>query len=279
MREREVLFNINKEFDGFRLMDYLAGFKVNKTYINHLINIRKLFLNNVAVKNSNVKIYEGDIIRAILIVDDIQPYKFKLKVVYEDEWIIVINKPVNILVHSDGKTHETLTNAVNYHLYKKGEICSAYPIHRLDYETTGLVIFAKNKFALAYLSVAIEKHEMKKEYICLCKGVFSKSRGSISFPIGKDRHSGKQIACSSGKEAKSHYEVIINDAISKVKVTIEHGRRHQIRVHLAHIKHPIIGDMLYGNDQTAGLKLHFKRVVFFHPYTRKEMSIECKEDF
>ena len=279
MRERKIVFEIKKDFDNRKLIDYLLEYKVNKKFLNHIINEKKVILNNLVVKSGNVFLSKGDVITISLPVEDIQPFKYDVNILYEDEWIVAVKKPSNMLVHSDGQTTETLTNAVNYYFEKKKDICSAYPIHRLDYETTGIVVFAKNKFSLAYLSVAIEKHELQKEYVCLCEGFFSKCKGTIFAPIGKDRHSNKQIVISSGKEARSFYEVIENGKISKVKVVIEHGRKHQIRVHLAHIKHPIIGDKLYGNESSKSLKLHFKKVVLTHPYTKKQMEIICEEEF
>ena len=279
MREREVFLKITADYNNKTLSEYFLGYRISKAYINNLFNTKKIILNGGAVNAGNVKVFQGDMVQIKLPVDNIIPFKFNVKIIYEDEWIIVINKPSNILVHSDGQTSETLTNAVNYYLNKNNDICDAYPVHRLDYETTGIVIFAKNKLALAFLSVAIEEHELVKEYVCLCHGKFSKMKDVLSFPIGKDRHSNKQIVVKTGKEAKSYYEVVENNNISKVKVKIEHGRKHQIRVHLAHINHPILGDKLYGNDHVDGLKLHFKKVVFIHPYTREELVFVCKEDF
>lgn len=279
MKEKELILIIGKEFEGKTLLEYLLTFRINKSYINNLISSKKVILNSVTIKNGNMLIKEGDKIIIMFPIEEITLYNFEIDVIYEDDWIIVVNKPANILVHTDGLTNNTLTNAVHYYLKKKEELIFAFPIHRLDFETTGIVVFAKNKLALAYLSVAIEQHELNKEYVCLCKGPFQKEKGIIDVPIGKDRHSQKQRVSKTGKEALSTYEVIKNGQISKVKVIIEHGRKHQIRVHMSHIKHPIIGDKLYGIEDNKGLKLHFKKVSFIHPYTRKPIELTCKEDF
>ena len=190
-------------------------------------------------------------------------YKKNIEILYEDSFIIVVNKPTNILVHSDGLSKETMTNAVNWYFMKKKELCCAYPIHRLDYETTGILIFAKNRLALSYLSVAIESHEVKKEYVCLCRGSFNKLEGEINSSIGKDRHSNKQIVSKTGKPANSKYKVIKNGKISKVKVQIDHGRKHQIRLQCSNKGFPILNDSLYGskiskqkNDLEQKLYLH-----------------------
>lgn len=279
MKEKELILIIEKEFEGKTLLEYLLTFRINKSYINNLISSKKVILNSVTIKNGNMLIKEGDKIIIMFPIEETTLYNFEIDVIYEDDWIIVVNKPANILVHTDGLTNNTLTNAVHYYLKKKEELIFAFPIHRLDFETTGIVVFAKNKLALAYLSVAIEQHELNKEYVCLCKDPFQKEKGIIDVPIGKDRHSQKQRVSKTGKEALSTYEVIKNGQISKVKVIIEHGRKHQIRVHMSHIKHPIIGDKLYGIEDNKGLKLHFKKVSFIHPYTRKPIELTCKEDF
>lgn len=279
MRENKVFLQINNTNDNKKLIDYLLEFKVSKSYINNLFSLKKISLNEQILKNGEIILKTNDIIEICLPIDSVEPYKKNIDILYEDDFIIVVNKPANILVHSDGVSKETMTNAVNWYFMKKKEACCAYPIHRLDYETTGILIFAKNRLALSYLSVAIESHEVKKEYVCLCRGNFNKDKGEISSSIGKDRHSNKQIISKTGKPANSKYKVLENGKISKVKVQIDHGRKHQIRVHLASINHPIIGDKLYGKNETEGLKLHFYKVEFRHPVTKKKIRIECKEDF
>ena len=279
MKESKVILKIKQQDEKQSLFDYLLSYKVNKSFVNHLLNLKKIKLNGSNIIDKNYDIIEGDIIELNIEIEEIEPYAFDIKVIYEDSHIIIVDKPANILVHSDGNTNNTLTNAVKHYLNKKNEICNAYPIHRLDYETTGIVIFAKNKLMLSYLSVSIEKHELLKKYICLCQNPFSSKQGVINSPIAKDRHSNKQIVVKTGKEAESIYKVIKNGKISKVEVQIKHGRKHQIRVHMASIGHPIVGDKIYGNNQKESLKLHFWYVEFIHPYTKEKMMVKCKEKF
>ena len=279
MKEQRVELKINKSYNNSTLYEYLLSYRVNGKFINNLINQGKVVLNGQVIKRNNTLLKENDIVCLSLMIENIKPYNTKIKILYEDEWVIAVNKPQGILVHSDGCTSETLMNAVYYYLFQTKQTSCAYPIHRIDYDTTGIVIFAKNKLALSFLSVAIEKHEIEKEYVCLCEGLFEKKEGVIDYPIGKDRHSNKQIVVMSGKEAKTYYKVVEQGKESKIRVKIVHGRKHQIRVHMAYIKHPIVGDKIYGHPSDKTLKLHFCHVRFIHPYTKEVMNIFCKEDF
>lgn len=278
MKEKEIKFKVIEKYNKSNLMSYLQSFHLSTSYINNLFNNKKVYVNDKVTAKEQI-IYYNDEICVILPIENIYLYKRSVNILYEDEFIIVVNKSRNILVHSDGVDNNTLTNAVNYYLLKiKKENGCAFPIHRLDYETTGIVIFAKNRLSLSFLSVEIEQHNLEKEYVCLCHNKFMKTRGIINKNIGNDRHSNKQIVVKTGKDAYTTYEVIKNDTISKVKVKIKHGRKHQIRVHMSYIGHPIVGDKIYGFGEEQ-LKLHFYKVTFTHPYTREKMTIECREDF
>lgn len=269
-----------KHFINMSIYDFLVSFHLSKATIKSLELNKRVFLNNEYICDFHYKLKEND----MLIINfsekqNIIPYNYRINILYEDDFVIAVNKPANILIHSDGNTYETLTNAVYNHVRKTNKEAFVYPVHRIDYETTGIVLFSKNKLALSYLSVEIEKHNVLKQYVCLCHGKFRNKEGQIKLPISKDRHSNRQIINENGKEAKSNYKVLEHkNNISKVQVEIEHGRKHQIRVHLSALNHPIVGDKVYGKSD-GELKLHFKKMSFIHPYTQEKIIIECEEEF
>lgn len=280
MKEKTIKFYVQPQFDNWIFDEYIKTYFINLSYINNLINLKKIKINDNIIKSSNEILKNGDILEITFPIDEIIPCNEGLNILYEDDWIIAVNKEADFLVHSDGEDNKrTLMNAVYNYLSKSDEAPYAYPIHRLDYETTGIVIFAKNRLTLSFLSVEIEKREVKKEYVCLCYGKFRKHTGIINAPIGKNRHNNQQFVNKKGKTAETQYAVLYNGDISKVLVKIKQGRKHQIRVHMSYINHPICGDKLYGNDTEGKLKLHFKKIEFIHPYTRNKIVIESEEEF
>ena len=279
MTKNNFKYIISFKFNGKTIDEFFKMFYLGKEKINSYIYNNRVLVNGVVVNNLDSVIYENDVLE---IVEEYEPIKLsnrRVKVLYEDKNIIVVNKPRKMLVHPDGIDNSTLSNAVLHYLNNRRENIYAYPIHRIDYNTTGIVVFAKDPLTLSYLSVAVEKHQLEKEYVCLCHGVFSNLKGKIECKIGKDRHSNKQIVCESGKEAETYYEVLVKEKYTKLKVLIIHGRKHQIRVHLSSINHPIVGDELYGMNDGEELKLHFKRIKFTHPFKGTKMEISCEEDF
>ena len=192
--------------------------------------------------------------------------------------MLIIDKPIKLLVHSDGQTHDTLTNYVKYHYQDHVE--AILPAHRLDYDTSGLIIFGKHPLSIAYLSYLFEQQDIEKTYQAVVLGTVKDEKGQIDKPIGKDRHSNKQRVSLMGKPALTSYKVIkrLKDK-TLLEVMIAGGRKHQIRVHLSYMGHPIVGDLLYNQikHESQRLMLHFKKVKFVHPATRK--IIECESTY
>lgn len=263
------------------LADFFNFYKLSKDNIKKLISLKGILVNDMVIDNINFSLKKNDLIcidEALIKKNKYIPYKFDLNILYEDNDIVLVYKPKNILVHPDGNSNETLVNALSYY-YRNTDVVFEH-LHRLDYETDGIVLFSKNILAHSYLVSLFEDREVVKKYICLCHGNFNKTKAVIDAPISKDRHvNNKMIVYKGGKKALSEYEVLYNSSISKLLVTIKGGRKHQIRVHLSHIKHPICGDKLYGVlDNFDSLCLTFVYIRFIHPRTLELFEFEIESE-
>ncbi|WP_335872410.1 RluA family pseudouridine synthase [Bacillus sp. 2205SS5-2] len=206
-----------------------------------------------------------------------------INVLYEDDHLLVINKPSGIDTHpNEPQQNNTLANGVAYHLLQKGEQCRAYPIHRLDRDTSGSIIFAKHALSQAILDRHLRERKIKRTYLALVHGNLQKIKGTIQKNIGKDRHHPTRRRVSvNGQTAITHYQkskYIPNKNLSLVEISLETGRTHQIRVHMSDLGHPLAGDTLYGGSAIFSHQaLHAKKISFQHPLTLE--SIECEADF
>lgn len=240
---------------------------------------------------SSLKVKQGDIVE----IEEVEAKEIELKaqdipldIVYEDSDIIVVNKQKGLVVHpANGNPDGTLVNAI-MNICKDslsgigGEIRPGI-VHRLDKDTSGLIIIAKNDKAHINLSEQIKNREVKKTYIALVRGVISENEATINIPIARSTKDRKKMAVTQkGKEAITHFKVL--ERFSKhnctlLEVKIETGRTHQIRVHLSQIGYPILGDTTYSNGKNEwgiqGQCLHAKRLQFKHPTTHKEMILEA----
>ena len=217
---------------------------------------------------------------------DVTAEDIPLDVVYEDEDVIVINKPVGLVVHpAPGHPDGTMVNALLYHC---GDSLSGIGgekrpgiVHRIDKDTSGLIIAAKNDAAHAALSAQLKEHTLARTYECLVVGHMREDSGTVNAPIGRDRKDRKKMAVvSDGREAVTHWEVICQYAdVTHVRCRLETGRTHQIRVHMAWLHHPILGDTVYGNKKAvpglAGQCLHAVGLTFLHPRTGERIELHC----
>lgn len=217
---------------------------------------------------------------------DIIAQDIPIEILYEDEDIIVVNKPKGIVVHpANGNPDGTLVNAImnlcgNSLSGIGGEIRPGI-IHRLDKDTSGVLIIAKNDIAHINISNQIKNRQTKKIYIALVRGVIKENEATIDMPIGRSKKDRKKMAVTKdGKEAVTHFKVLKRyDNFTLLEIKIDTGRTHQIRVHMSEIGHPIVGDYVYSNGKNPfnveGQMLHAKQIEFVHPTTGKDMKIEA----
>lgn len=219
-----------------------------------------------------------------------------LDIVYEDDDIIVINKPSGMVVHpAPGNYNGTLVNALLYHcrgsLSGIGGVMRPGIVHRIDKDTSGLLVVAKNDAAHNVLSAELAHHGIEREYHAIVKGGFSNGGGTVDLPIGRHPVDRKKMAVllrdETAKEAVTHYEVIERySGMTYLRLRLETGRTHQIRVHMSHLGHPLLGDEVYGKGKNSfekqhaplldGQMLHAKRLSFNHPRTGERMVLECE---
>ena len=221
---------------------------------------------------------------------DLIPEDIPLEIIYEDSDIVIINKAPNMVVHpAHGNYNGTLVNALLYHIKDLSTINGVIRpgiVHRLDKDTSGVIVVAKHDEAHTTLSDMFKEKTLEKTYVCIAKGVFKDKSGRIETLIGRDPRDRKKmtVVTENGKIAISNYEILDESKnYSLVKVRIETGRTHQIRVHMKSLNHPILGDATYGNS-TDGIDrqmLHAYRLKFTHPISKKEMVVTAPipEDF
>ena len=282
---------VSQEEKGKRLDTYIPSVDtdITRTSAQRLIEDGNILVNG---KNAKVsyKIQENDKIS----VEIPEPKQIELKaqnipieIVYEDSDIIVVNKPKGMVVHpANGNPDGTLVNAIMAICKDSlsgigGEIRPGI-VHRLDKDTSGLLIVAKNDNSHVKMSEQIKNHEVKKTYIALVRGVFKENEATIDMPIGRSISDRKKMAVNkNGKNAITHIKVLKRfDKYTLLQVNIETGRTHQIRVHLSHIGYPIVGDYTYSNGKNefdvVGQCLHAQKLEFKHPITQKDMCLEAE---
>lgn len=248
----------------------------------HQFRMNKEVLLNGEWKSWSEKLQVGDVISIKLFVaedDDIIPEYGDIDVVYEDEHICIVNKPKGMDVHPNEKEQiGTLANLVAGYFKKNRVVGKPRHIHRLDRDTTGGVIFAKHAVVGAIMDRLLAERKVKRKYLAHVHGKVVKDKGTISQPIGRDRHHPtRRRVSNSGQDAVTHYEVIErigNETI--VSVELETGRTHQIRVHMGYLGHPLVGDTLYGgkNHTFATQELHAYKIICHHPITFEYMEID-----
>lgn len=278
-------------------VDVQEGLRLDKSLSVHMPEISRTQLQdwisnghvlvNEKKEKSNYKVKLGDVITVFVPENkdlDVNPENIPLDIVYEDSDVIVINKPSGMIVHpSAGITCGTLVNALLYHCKDLSGINGVHRpgiVHRIDKETSGLLVVAKNDNAHRHLSKQLQEHTVVRRYIALVHGEIPHEFGKIDAPIGRDSKDRQKMTVTkmNSKKAVTNFNVISRyNNMCLLECRLETGRTHQIRVHLSYINYPVYGDPKYGkrkDDQTNGQYLHAKILGFIHPTTNQYMEFD-----
>ena len=260
----------------------------SRSKIQKMIDNENILVNDKVVKSSYI-VKENDIITINEEDDDINivPENIPLDIVYEDDYLLVVNKPSGMVVHpAPGNYSGTLVNALMYHCNKLSSVNGSIRpgiVHRIDADTSGLLLVAKNDMVHNDLAKQIETKSVTRKYICLVHGVIMEDTATIDAPIGRDINNRKKM-CVTGdnsKEAVTHIRVLerYKDA-TLIECILETGRTHQIRVHMNYINHPVVNDPVYGykrlDDKDFGQMLHAKELGFIHPITKEFLDFKVE---
>ena len=273
---------------GIRIDKYLTdNTEYTRSKIQKMIDNGNILVNGKEVKSSYI-LKENDKIDIEEYNEevDIVPENIPLDIYYEDDDLIVVNKPSGMVVHpAPGNYTGTLVNALMYHTNNLSTVnTSIRPgiVHRIDADTSGLLLVAKNDKAHLKMSEQIKDRKVNKKYIALVRGIIKENEATINMPIARNKKDRKKMAVDKdGKEAITHFKVLRRyDKYTLLEVKIDTGRTHQIRVHMAEIGHPVIGDEVYSNGKNEfnvkGQMLHAKSLDFEHPITGKKMHLEAE---
>jgi len=290
---QEYKIKVDREYSGKRLDIFLNAFfkdselGISRTSLQKLIREGKIVLLGAEHIRPNYTVKEGDEF-SVTIEDkkdkSILPEQISLDVLYEDDDIAIINKPCGLVVHpAPGNYEHTLVNALLHRFEELSDVNPARPgiVHRLDKDTSGILVIAKNNQAHLALAKQFAEHSIKRVYVALVKGKVEFNEGVIEIPIGRHPQKRKDMAAGFGhnsKYAKTYYRTIKrNDKCSLLELEPFTGRTHQLRVHLAFLGYPILGDIKYGrNNEFSRLALHAKYLGFLHPKTNKFVDFSCE---
>lgn len=289
MMEEKIRIEVENLEKNERIDKYLSS-KLDDSFsrakIQKLIDEELILVNDKVIKSS-YKVSNGDI---ILITDkeedmSVKPEKMDMDIVYEDDDVMVINKKSGVVVHpAPGNYSGTLVNGLMYLSKDLSHVNGEFRpgiVHRIDKDTSGLLIVAKNDKAHRILAEELKEKKIKRKYIALVSGVINHDIGEIDAPIGRDPSDRKKMCVTStnSKDAITHFRVLERyKNASLIECELETGRTHQIRVHMKYINHPVINDPVYGknNHGEFGQLLHAKEITFTHPTTKEVMTFSCE---
>ena len=281
------MIKLVSEEENIRIDKYLASIlDYSRETIQKLIDGNLVLVNDKPIKASfkvslhdQVVIHDGD----MKVEEDVLPVKMDLDIIYEDEYLMVINKPSGLVVHpGNGNYNNTLVNGLMYYTKNLSNIGGDIRpgiVHRIDKDTSGLLLVAKTNQVHELLAEDFKNKRIKREYIALLDGVFPNGSATIDAPIGRDKQNREKMAViEEGKHAVTHMKVLKRyQKYTLVSCILETGRTHQIRVHMAYIGYPVHNDPVYSKREATsfGQFLHSYKMNFIHPITKKEMEFTC----
>ena len=290
MNEYEFLIKEEKEAERIDKFLSEAIGDLSRSFLQKLLKEQQVMVNEKPVK-ANYRLRTGDRIRVCVPPCEelnIEPENIPLDILYEDEDLLVINKPKGMVVHpSAGHTSHTLVNGVLYHcqgnLSGINGVLRPGIVHRIDKDTTGALVICKNDLVHRELAEQLKEHTIKRRYRAIVLGNFKEEEGTVEGPIGRHPVDRKKMAINykNGKDAVTHYRVLERFGnCSYIECRLETGRTHQIRVHMTSIGHPLLGDLVYAPSQKNGFHLegqtlHAQILGFYHPVQKKYMEFEA----
>lgn len=294
--EEIITDTVDSEFEGLRIDQYLAeNHTFSRSYVQKLIKNEKVRINGNLVNKNKIPVHCEDVVDiAVPPPEDlkIEPENLHLDILYEDGDLLVVNKPKNMVVHpSAGHINHTLVNGLLYHcrgnLSGINGIMRPGIVHRIDKDTTGALVVCKTDLAHQSLAEQLRVHSITRKYHAIVYHNLAEDFGTVDCPIGRNPNQRKKMAvlkANNGKRAVTHYRVLdrLNHRFNYIECSLETGRTHQIRVHMAHIHHPLLGDSVYGPQPPkqlasvlCGQSLHAKMIGFIHPVTNQYMEVEA----
>lgn len=284
LMQRIFEYTISKEYEGCTIFDYLLNIGYSRSIITH---IKKTDMG-ISINNEwmymNHKLSENEVLKVILeensSSEHIEPVKHEFEIIFEDEDIIVINKPANMPIHPSINNYDnSLANALAYYYQSQNENFVFRCINRLDKDTSGLTIIAKNMLSATILYDMVKTRKIKREYLAIVSGKID-SAGTIDAPIARkcDSVIERCVDFEKGQTAITNFSPVISGKdYSLIKLSLKTGRTHQIRVHMKYIGHPLPGDFLYNPDYSLIKRqaLHSYRLQFMHPITKEDLDFIC----
>ena len=293
MNKKNIIVNekaIGQRLDAFLLELYYQG--RSRSYVQHAIKAGSILVNEKQVKTGYTLKLNDSIVMSKMEEKEleIKPVNMNLDIIYEDDDLLIINKPQGMVVHPASSYHKpTMVHGLLYQVENLSSINGIVRpgiVHRIDKDTSGLLVVAKNDVTHRALSKDLAEHKIEREYLALVYGSLTENEGSIDAPIQRHpKNRLKMTVISGGKFAKTNFKVIDRfEEYTLVSCQLQTGRTHQIRVHMSYIKHPIVGDPVYGPKEVIGSTgqfLHAKKLSFYHPIKKEHMtfSVDMPKEF